>query len=253
MASAHPLLDQILVKIAEIHARNGKTCLVFDLDSTLFDVSPRLQRILDDFAQHPEHQTKFPEEMKFFPEMKTHRKDWGIKNALMRSGLQTASFEFQESVRRFWRENFFSNEYLEHDIPYEGAVEYVQKIESLGSEIVYLTGRDIQRMGEGSRRVLKKWNFPLDDQRSTLVLKPQKGMDDALFKRDWFVQFPREKYEKIWFFENEPVNVNLIHQSLPDIEIVFFESTHAGKEQPPGHLPKIWDFLLPSEQRAEKK
>lgn len=242
MSHTNALLDQILVKIAEIHAQNGKTCLVFDLDSTLFDVSPRLQQILDDFAAHPEHQSQFPQEMKFFPEMKTHRADWGIKNALMRSGLKEASADFQNAVRAYWRQNFFSNHYLDYDLPYEGAIEYLQHIDELGSDIFYLTGRDVHRMGEGSARILRKWDFPLDDRRSQLVLKPYKEMDDAEFKRDWFLNLDRQKYDKIWFFENEPVNVNLIHQALPEIEIVFFDSTHAGLETAPEHLPKILDF-----------
>jgi hypothetical protein len=246
------LLDQILVKIAEINGQNGKTCLVFDLDSTLFDVSPRLQQILVDFAAIPENQAAFPNEMKFFPEIKTHRKDWGITNALMRSGLSSASPAFQEAVRKFWRQNFFSGHYLEYDIPYEGAVDYVRQIDQMGSEIIYLTGRDVHRMGEGSKKILHKWNFPLDEQRSHLVLKPQKEMDDGLFKRDWFLDLDRSQYDKIWFFENEPVNVNLIHQALPEIEIIFFDSTHAGIEEPPDHLPKILNFITPLNSSKNK-
>jgi len=31
------------------------------------------------------------------------------------------------------------------------------------------------------------WNFPLSEsEKAYLVLKPEKGMDDAAFKRDWF-------------------------------------------------------------------
>mgnify|MGYP003611384216 CR=1 FL=1 len=74
-------------------------------------------------------------------------------------------------------------------------------------------------MGLGSVEVLKKWNFPLHS-RAQLVLKPEKGMDDARFKSDWFAQVPPNAYQKIWFFE----------------------STHSGKAPSPQHLPTLTHF-----------
>ncbi|WP_374031064.1 hypothetical protein [Bdellovibrio bacteriovorus] len=54
------MLEQILVNIQDL-TKQGKTSLaVFDLDSTLFDVSPRLERILLDFAASPLNQKKIP-------------------------------------------------------------------------------------------------------------------------------------------------------------------------------------------------
>ncbi len=253
MTSTRDFLDQILVKIAAIHDQNGRTCLVFDLDSTLFDVSPRIQQILRDFANDPHHQNLFPSEVKFFPEIKTEPTDWGFKNALVRSGLTEASTDFQEAVKNFWKQHFFSNHYLEYDIPYDGAVDFLQKVAAVGSDIFYLTGRDVHRMGEGSRHVLRRWNFPLDEVQSKLVLKPNKEMNDGSFKRDWFLDIPSKKYQKIWFFENEPVNVNLVHQALPEVEIVFFDSTHAGLEQSPDHLTKIKNFSMNIDPKKKNK
>jgi hypothetical protein len=65
-------------------------------------------------------------------------------------------------------------------------------------------------MGRGSAEVLLKWEFPLNGRTAELVLKPQAGLNDAKFKTDWFRALPFEAYEKIWFFENEPVNVNYL-------------------------------------------
>jgi hypothetical protein len=75
-------------------------------------------------------------------------------------------------------------------------------------------------------------------------LKPQKGLNDAKFKSDWFADLPSEKYGKIWFFENEPVNVNLVKLQHQHVEIVFLDSTHSGKEQPHPDLPKVINFLI---------
>lgn len=237
------ILDQVSARIQNALQSGKKAVTVFDLDSTLFDVSPRLEKVLMDFAAVPEHQRRFPEEVPYFKNVKTLRNDWGIKKTLIRAGLTSANPEFQQAVKHFWRERFFSNEYLVYDKPYEGAAEYVQHLHELGSEIHYLTGRDHERMGEGSKSTLLHWGFPLDQERSHLALKPKKGMDDALFKRDWFLNFDRPSYQEIWLFENEPVNVNLIAQSSPDVNIVFFDSTHQGLEEPRADIPKIMNFL----------
>lgn len=48
---------EILRKIhSQVLTLKERSLLVFDLDSTLFDVSPRLERILIDYAEIEEHQ-----------------------------------------------------------------------------------------------------------------------------------------------------------------------------------------------------
>lgn len=237
-------LQKILTEISDLKASGRPSLVVFDLDSTLFDVSPRLKKILHDFAEVPEHQALFPDSVQILKKIETFRTDWGIKNAVIRAGLDSHHPEFHQALKDFWLKHFFSNEYLDFDIPSEGAVEYVQSLWQLGAHIVYLTGRDVQRMGPGSRKVLLKWGFPLDDKRAELVLKPQKGLNDAEFKSDWFANVPTEKFARTWFFENEPVNVNFVRLQHKHVEIVYFESTHSGKEEPPSDLPKVINFLI---------
>ena len=244
------ILTRVLQSIQRGLDAGHRVLTVFDLDSTLFDVSPRLEKILLDFAEIPENQQRFPEQIPYFKYIRTHRSDWGIRKSLLRAGLAHAEPEFQRAVGDFWRERFFSNDYLEFDIPYEGASEYVNQVYKLGTEVVYLTGRDQHRMGSGSRKVLQKWNFPLDDKWAHLVLKPQKEMDDGLFKRDWFLQHPHEDSKAVWFFENEPVNVNLVKKHSPHVEIIFFDSTHQGAEDPPEDIPKIMNFLWQVSEKA---
>lgn len=237
-------LEKILTEMAYFSRKSEPTLAVFDLDSTLFDVSPRLKKILHDFAANPQNQAKYPEACKALATAETERTDWGIKNAVMRAGLGNHATELHHDLLEFWKTTFFSNEYLEYDIPYDGAVDFVQHVQAAGADIVYLTGRDVHRMGKGSAAVLNKWKMPLNDSNAQLALKPQKGMDDAEFKSDWFAALPSNKYKKIWFFENEPVNVNLVRSLHKHIEIVFFESTHSGKEQPPLDVPTIINFLF---------
>ncbi len=241
------MLHSILANIQSL-ADQGKTSLVvFDLDSTLFDVSPRLERILLDFAAIPWNQIHFPEQVRLLKDIKTLRSDWGIQGALVRSGLDGHHIDFQEAVKNYWQKSFFSNHYLQFDSPYEGAVEFVNQVAKLGAQIAYLTGRDVERMGTGSLEVLKQWGFPVNEK-AELVLKPHRSLDDAEFKTNWFEVANRKDYQKIYFFENEPVNLIHLAQRLPTVELIFFESTHAGKAVPPEDIPRIMNFLLAKQE-----
>lgn len=244
------LLEQIRNRALSLRQQDQSCLAVFDLDSTLFDVGPRLEKILSDFAADPDYQKKFPEQVKHFKNLKIHRRDWGVRDTLIRAGLDSHHPEFQEALKEFWRKTFFSNDYLNYDIPYAGAIEYVQSLDQAGCDIAYLTGRDVERMGEGTQNVLKKWDLPLHEQ-AQLVLKPHRTMDDAHFKKDWFHQLPDKKYTKIWFFENEPVNIRLIQGTDLNIEMIFFDSTHSGQAAVPENIPAIMHFLL--EEYKEKK
>lgn len=243
MAEWPHMLSQILDKIKDLTSQGQKSLAVFDLDSTLFDVSPRLERILMDFAASPLNQKRFPEQVALFKKIKTLRTDWGIQGALQRAGLDGHHPEFQEAVREYWQKSFFSNHYLQFDDVYEGALEFTQAVEKAGAEIAYLTGRDVERMGTGSFEILKQWGFPLNEKAS-LVLKPHRSMDDAQFKTDYFIEAEKSNYAKIFFFENEPVNLHHLAQFCPHVEMIFFESTHAGKAEPPMDIPRIMNFLL---------
>lgn len=244
MKQSQKPLQQVLERMTALRSAGKPVLAVFDLDSTLFDVSPRLQRILHDFAHDPKNIALYPESVAELHKVEMQRGDWGIRTALMRFGFHTHSSEFHEALRQFWIESFFSGHYLKYDQPYPGAIDFVQKVHQLGVEIVYLTGRDKTGMQAGTLETLSHWNFPIEKENVSLVLKPIKGSDDALFKKDWFLQLAPRKYDKIWFFENEPVNVNAIVGHLPCLDIIFFESTHSGQAQPPPELPRIMDFIL---------
>lgn len=249
MTHSDHLLRQILTRIEELH-QQGKACLAaFDLDSTLFDVSPRVQKILEEFAADPHQQNKFPQQIRKLKGIRTCRSDWGFADALARAGLNEEHPDFVEAVRDYWKPRFFSNEYLQYDEPYEGAADFVNTVHKLGADVVYLTGRDVHRMGKSTGPVLQRWGFPLGDSRARLTLKPDKELDDAEFKTEWFQKLPRHRYQEIWFFENEPVNIHHLRRHLPEIKIIFFKSTHAGKATEPEDLPRILHFLLGETRR----
>ncbi len=237
-------LKKIVAQVKRSTESKEDSLVVFDLDSTLFDVSPRIQRILHDFSHDKINIKNFPESCKIIQKIETQPHDWGIKDAIIRAGLEAHHPDFHSAIKEFWKKSFFSNEYLIYDQPYDGAAEYVQKLYDAGATIVYLTGRDIARMGSGSLQGLLQWKFPVNRPRTELVLKPDKELNDAQFKSDFFFQQLNKTYSQIWFFENEPVNIDLVRKEHPKVEVVFFKSTHSGLSIPPKDLPTIMHYLL---------
>lgn len=223
---------------------------VFDLDSTLFDVSPRIQKILEDLRDLPEIKKAYPGIIPYLKDIKTQRTDWGIKAALIRAfeKAEPPPMNFHKDAWAFWSQHFFSNEYLHFDHPVEGAVDFVNTLYKLGVEIAYLTGRDWDRMGPGTVEVLKKWDFPVPADSTTespirLVMKPQQGSDDSIFKSGWFESIKPHAYSKVLFFENEPKILHTVAEHHPEIEIFFIETTHSGKAEPHESWVKLPNFL----------
>lgn len=226
-------LNEILKIAREMTAQNLRTLAVFDLDSTLFNVSTRTQKILHEFADL--HNL---EDLKKTEVLLT---DWGVKEAVFRQGYNIETHaEILEKLRDYWFERFFSNEYLHYDVPYTGAIEFVLELAAAGVDIMYLTGRDQFRMGVGTKEVLNKWGFPVEDNK--LFLKPNRTMDDELYKKEWFEKLDRSLYQKVYFFENEPVNVNAILEHCPDVDVIFLDTTHARKQTVAADVHRIKNF-----------
>lgn len=210
---------------------------VFDLDSTLFEVSSRTQAIIDEFAIHPETIHKYPNEAELLAKVTSHPTDWGIRPTLERSQIRS-TWDFFEAIRIFWVERFFSNHYLHLDRLYDGALEFVQSLHEAGATIKYLTGRDQERMGEGTLRVLRQWNFPVENPDTHLILKPHRSMEDSQYKVDQLKNLA-EHFDEIWFFENEPVIIHQVISQLPQVKVIFVDTIHSGKAEAPENLPKI--------------
>ncbi|MCB9025100.1 MAG: HAD family hydrolase [Bdellovibrionaceae bacterium] len=236
MSKYDNLLNKIIQNISlNSHPGRHFHC-VFDLDSTLFNVTSRTEKILEDMILEKDFKLKFPTEVKKLDNLLVNHDDWGIKDVLERSGVDNP--DFYKKARSFWAHRFFSNEYLKFDRPYLGAVDFVNELSDLGAQITYLTGRDQVRMMIGTIESLKQWKFPIDLKNTHLALKPHFKDEDTDFKSDYLKNI-NSHHEKIYFFENEPVIIHKVKQQLPEIIVVFMDSVHSGRADPLDHWPKI--------------
>ncbi len=242
------ILSKILSEASQAKLREVPFLTVFDLDSTLFDLTLRMCRIVDAFADDPKFQHRYPNDCLKLKSLPIQSTDWGLSEALARVGIKKeTNAELVRELHEHWASCFFSDAFLHHDEPLPGAVEYVNQLRAAGSEIMYLTGRDVPRMLEGTKKSLRERGFPLDEAGIELRLKPVAEWDDAEFKVD-VLRESAHRFGKIYLFENEPVNLNLVAEKLPQIALVYIDSCHSGREQVSDTLDRIEHFEITSSE-----
>ncbi len=238
------VLKKVLQDAKEALDSDERFLVIFDLDSTLYEVKERQRKILQQFAENSEFTAKWPEQTTRLRKINLQSKDFGINEALKRIGFSFENDkEFLTDVMKHWEHWFFHNEFLKHDEPMPGAVEFVRAIESLDADIMYLTGRDVPRMFDGTRESLAKTGFPVDGDHIQINLKPDTGIEDADFKTSVIKKIQRG-YHKVWLFENEPVIINAVARSSPDVNIVFLDTCHSGREVLGKTIHTIPNFVL---------
>ncbi len=217
-AAQHDLLRGIVAR-AGLRTSSGPPVVVFDLDGTLMDNRPRSAAILRELSthwneRHPHHAEKLAaaeaEEVAYL-----------FSESLGRLGVHDPML-VGEAVS-FWRQRFFVDEYLKHDVEVPGARDLARAVHEAGATVVYLTGRDLPLMGLGSFASLRDLGFPIGVPGTELVLKPDAAMPDEAFKRD-FAPLIARVGEVIASFDNEPANCNVFAARYPEAKSVLLDT-----------------------------
>ncbi len=233
-------LSRTLERFRE-HTRAGTlpaAVSVFDLDSTLYSTQERNLAILREYVARDEAPGILRQ---IVDGLEASHMKWNPMEDVYHRGFTDE--RGQKALRRYWYERFFSSEYVKHDRPMPGAVEFVREVYDAGACVVYLTGRPDKGMGAGTRASLEAHGFPLGGERALLLLKPEFSEPDLAFKRR-AVEDIRALGPVYAAFENEPANANLFHDAFPDADIYFLE-TVCSPDPPPlrQRIVKVKDFL----------
>lgn len=211
-----------IIETGEVLLNKGiNVFLLFDLDATLLDNTPRVYKIMQEFIK--DYYLIYPEEIEKLKNLKRRDIVWGLKQNLKKVGIDPNE-KFMKEIFKFWYERFFSNDYI-IDVPIKGSVEFVNKAKEIGFEIVYLTGR-FESMRKGTIENLEENNFPIKDKNKDLVMKPSDEIADHDFKHIAMDEIKKYGYI-LAGFDNEPINVNIFKDHLPDSEIFFIETNHS--------------------------
>jgi hypothetical protein len=223
-------LAHLVEDVRALVRRDGRPVVVFDLDDTLFSTSQRNLRILREFAARPGSPA-------VLARVETRMLRYSIADSAKEAGVSEP--EVLARLQAFWRERFFTNEYLLTDEPLPGAVGYCDELVRAGATLIYMTGRD-EAMREGTERSLTGHSFPRAG--TELVLKPTFETPDLEFKTKALAELPRHGRVR-GAFENEPAHVNMFQAAFPDALMYFLETRHSGKPVVPhASARRIKDF-----------
>ena len=234
-------LTNLIERTRELSVQGHTPIIMFDLDDTLITTRERTLRILRDFAAQPKIRLGFPEEVERIESMAIPQIQFSLKDTFVRTGIKNDDLFNQADA--FWKARFFSNEYCAKDIQTPGAALYLQLLVRSGAKIVYLTGRDRPRMGQGTVENLLRNRFPLDPAQAILLMKPDPQQNDLDFKKS---QFPgiAALGEVIGAFENEPANINAMAEAFPNAAAIFLDTIHLSQDQLNSRVSTVPDFRL---------
>src|SRR5262249_47328559 len=195
--------------------------VVFDLDGTLMDNRPRTAVILQELASELRREAHSAAEA--LEAARAEHLAYLLGDSLRRLGVTHP--EMVDRAETFWRERFFSDAYLKHDIAIEGAVELARACYDAGATLVYFTGRDLPYMSLGSFQSLRDLGFPIGVVGTELVCKPDAKIPDEAFKRDEAPMLARIG-KVVAAFDNEPGNCNAFADVCRDADVVFVDTQH---------------------------
>ena len=211
-------------------ARAGKAPVnVVDLDGTLFETGSRHKRIMLEFGLR--HRRRFPGLADAVRAWVPMEQPYLVEDTF--DGLGLTREADRKAAKQFWKDRFFTNEYLEADGPLPGAVRYVKALHRAGSTIVYLTGRKTSQQGPGSLKVLAMNGFPVPPERCALLMNPRTSLHDTTYKGSREVHDQIAAFgEVVGIFDNEPGNVNVLQRSFPDAMTVYLDTDHSPDAPP---------------------
>ena len=224
-------LEDVLARAAEARKAGRPALAIFDIDGTLLDPAPRTRDIFALALDGP-GAVVTPERPDLAGKIRALPSEsipYAPESTLAMAGIRDTAFVRALMTR--WSQDFFSNRFLLRDAAMPGAVAYVDSLHARGVTIVYFTGRDAPRMLGGTAQSLLERGFPVGVAGTMLVMKPDRAMADFEYKKQSLDELARYG-TVVGVFENEPRNINLLHERFPDAPAFYLDTRHSANAPP---------------------
>ncbi len=233
-------LAQVIERVTSERSAGRTPVVVFDLDHTLYDGRPRTLVILAEFAATlPAAQRRHADAIR---SISLQGVAYLLKDTLGAAGVTDP--QVIAAAEAYWKPRFFSDAYVDLDVPLAGAAAYVQDLWRRGALVVYLSGRNAEDMLTGTTASLQKWGFPVGVRGAQLVLKPTFAEPDETFKQA-SLDHITSLGSVVASFENEPGNLTAMATRWPAAAAIFLDTDFnpGGKVlSPPASARWVGDY-----------
>lgn len=200
--------------------RRAQLVAVFDIDHFALHNGPRNAAIIARYAGHPQHRPLPIDFGRNVARLARERARAGTNHyhAAEEWAELTgeAGRDCARHFSRYWFRNFFSSDWLRHDVPMSHFRRFWVAVERLGVRVIFLTGRHMacrNRMPQVARGMAHGTYARFQDLgwgQPHIVFKPYAGGPPVYaFKRNWFdTECGRGKLVPVLFGDNEPQHVN---------------------------------------------
>jgi len=212
MRADHPILTHR--RSLEASGSKGPWVALFDIDSTLMDTAPRNAAILAAAFE------AIPGLAEWRHRLVLDGHTWNILDPVRRAGITDPTL--LAAVEGFWRERFFTDEWVREDRPYLGAADFLHDLKAQGFRLAYLTGRHSSGMEKGTRQSFVDHGLPAGPDES-FFFKPTFEMGDREFKESVCHQV-EALGTLVVTVDNEPANVNLFRRAFPRAQVVWIDT-----------------------------
>jgi len=226
-----PALGDVLARAAKAGKSDRPMLAIFDIDGTILDPAARTRDIFALALDGPGAVVDPPrpdlaQAMRTLP---LSQMPYEPESTLARIGVTDTAFV--RALKTRWSQDFFSNRYLLRDEALPGAVAYLDSLHAHGVTVVYFTGRDAPRMLGGTAQSLLERGFPVGVTGTMLIMKPDRAIPDFDYKKAALDDLARYG-TVVGVFENEPRNINLLHERFPEAAAFFLQTTHSANAPP---------------------
>lgn len=223
--------NEIYQKILKHPHRSDGAAVVFDLDSTLYNVQPRTFEIIREWRESS-HSKSYGMLREIAHALTMDDIHYSLKDTF-ENKARKMNYEIHPSeargLRSFWTDRFFTSEYLKHDHLYPGALDAVKNVHSEGFHVIYLTGREEATMLHGTRSRLEEDGFPMHGNTTRTILRTDENGNDLDHKVNALESL---KVPVICSIENEPANLVAMKRTKPDAIHVLKDTVCSDKPAP---------------------
>lgn len=248
-------LKGLMLTLEERAKAGVASTLIFDLDETVVDSTPRrllalqlareqhcsTEKIQGDASLQDACNRVKKVRLRHFEGLYNSYSFFELWKSL---GLENSDLQiWRDGVERKTVEEYLSGRFEEFDQAVFGAVQFLQSVQEVGATVYFVSSRYEDVQGESTRRSLERLRMIGSNFFPTQLKLRLRGEPSLAFKQRAFREIAESSGESvIGVFENEPENLIAMMETFPRARAFFREGAQLGEGGCPENAHRIRDY-----------